>query len=251
DEEVADRIGQIQDDFPSESAFQEALKEQGLDQDQLERLVRDSLLEEELRSQVTAEAEPSEQELEDYYDAHTDDYAQTRAQHILVDNKNLAEQIAIQARTAPKKKADSVFAKLAKDFSTDKSNAKNGGDLGFFSTGELVPPFEQAAAALDIGEVSDPVKTEFGWHVIRITDRKVSTFDEVRDRIAQELSATTEDRVWTEWLSAAYRSADVKVNPRYGELDTESGQVVDATVDDIPGAESSSSPPAPSPTLGG
>jgi foldase protein PrsA len=251
DDEVTARIDQIKNDFPSESAFEEALKEQGLDQEQLLQLVRDSLLEEELRTKVTAEASPSDAELQDYYDAHIDDYAQTRAQHILVDNENLAEQIALQARTASAKKADAVFAKLAKDFSTDKSNAKDGGDLGFFSSGELVPEFEQAAAKLDVGEVSDPVKTEFGWHVIRVTDRKATSFDEVKTQIAQQLSADTEDRVWTEWLAAAYKDADVKVNPRYGELDIDSGQVVDATAADIPGAQESTPAPTASPSLGG
>ncbi|HYI45416.1 MAG TPA: peptidylprolyl isomerase [Actinomycetota bacterium] len=250
DDELNARLEQIQDDFPSVSAFEEALKEQGLDREQLEQLVRDSLLEEELRAGVTAEAAPTDAELRDYYESHEDEFSQTRAQHILVDNKNLAEQIGTQARTAPKKKAQQTFAKLAKDFSTDKANARKGGDLGFFSSGELVPPFEQAAAALDIGEVSDPVKTDFGWHVIRVTDRRVSPFEEVSDQIAERLSVETEDRVWSEWLAAAYKDADVKVNPRYGELDLESGQVVDATAEDIPGAESQPQPTV-TPSLGG
>jgi hypothetical protein len=83
--------------------------------------------------------------------------------------------------------------------------------------------------------------------VIRVTDRKVQPFESVREEIENTLRAQTEDRVWTDWLMAAYTDADVKVNPRYGEFDLESGQVVDASAEDIPGAEEPS--PTPTPTF--
>ena len=249
EQELTDRINEIKDDFQSASAFEEALKEQGLDADQLEQLVRDSLVEEEVRSKVTEGAEPTDSELRDYYELHKGDYEQTRAQHILVDNQNLAGVIATRAADAPKKDADRVFAKLAKQFSTDTSNAKDGGDLGYFSPGDLVAPFEEAADKLRVGEVSSPVKTEFGWHVIRVTDRRLESFEDVKNDIAEQLSVQTEDRVWTDWLMLTYKEADVKVNPRYGEFDLASGQVTDASAEDIPGAEEPS--PTPSTSLPG
>ncbi len=244
-EEVAERLEEIKNDFPSEAAFAEALKEQGLDEEQLDRLVRDSLLEEELRTKVTEEATPSEQELRVFYEDRVDDYRESRAQHILVENESLARAIRDQILAEPKKKQDDVFARLARMHSTDKSNAKDGGDLGYSSPGDFVAPFEDALNELEIGDVSKPVKTEFGWHVIRLIDRRTQPFEEVEQQLREEQVAQIEERVWSEWLRQAYEDAEVKINPRYGELDIESGQVVDARAEDIPGAEV----PSPTPTV--
>ena len=246
EEELRSRIDEIKNDFPSDAAFAEALKEQGLDEEQLELLVEDSLLEEELRAQVTAEAVPAEPELREYYEAHEDDYLQTHAQHILVDNRNLAGVVREQLLAVPAKQQAKKFDELARRFSTDDSNAKDGGDLGFSSPGDFVPPFEAALEKLDEGEVSQPVKTDFGWHVIRLIERSTQSFEDVRAQIESELATETEERVWQDWVAAAYEEADVKVNPRYGELDEASGQVVDASAADIPGGEL---PDGPSPTI--
>lgn len=90
---------------------------------------------------------------------------QVRAAHILVDNKALADEL--------KKKADTgtSFEKLAEKYSTCPSG-KSGGDLGFFSKGQMVKPFEDAAFSLPEDKVSEPVKTQFGWHLIKVYERK-------------------------------------------------------------------------------
>ncbi len=90
---------------------------------------------------------------------------QVHAAHILVDNKALAEEL--------KKKVDSgeSFEELAKKYSSCPSG-KSGGDLGFFSKGQMVKPFEDAAFDLPEGKVSEPVQTQFGWHLIKVYERK-------------------------------------------------------------------------------
>ena len=90
---------------------------------------------------------------------------QVHAAHILVDNKALADEL--------KKKIDggAEFETLAKKHSSCPSG-KNGGDLGFFPKGAMVKPFEDAAFALDTDKVSEPVKTQFGWHLIKVYERK-------------------------------------------------------------------------------
>lgn len=90
---------------------------------------------------------------------------EVRASHILVDNEEHAKQIKRELEDG----AD--FAELAKKKSQGPS-AKNGGDLGFFGRNQMVKPFERAAFDLDVGKVSDPVKTQFGWHVIKKTDER-------------------------------------------------------------------------------
>ena len=94
-----------------------------------------------------------------------DDVKQVRASHILVKTRNEAIQI--------KKDIDNGgdFAYYAKTYSLCPSG-QNGGDLGYFSRGQMVQTFEDAAFELPVGEVSDPVGTEFGWHLIKVTDKK-------------------------------------------------------------------------------
>ncbi|PSG98809.1 MAG: peptidylprolyl isomerase [Nanohaloarchaea archaeon SW_7_43_1] len=91
---------------------------------------------------------------------------EVRASHILVDNEEHANQIKLELE-----RSDKNFAQLAKEKSEGPSGDK-GGDLGFFSRGDMVKPFEKKAFEMDTGEVSDPVKTEFGWHLIKKTDER-------------------------------------------------------------------------------
>ncbi|MFB6192819.1 MAG: peptidylprolyl isomerase [Candidatus Nanohaloarchaea archaeon] len=91
---------------------------------------------------------------------------EVRASHILVDNEEHAKQIKLELE-----RSDKTFAELAKEKSEGPSR-DNGGDLGFFGRGDMVKPFERKAFEMDIGEVSDPVETEYGWHLIKKTDEK-------------------------------------------------------------------------------
>jgi foldase protein PrsA len=249
DEEVQQRIEELKNDFPSDAAFEEALKEQGLDLEQLEQLVADSILEQEIRTTVTADVRPTAEELQSYYEENEKDYEETAVSHILVDNRNLAQVVIGQLEEVPRNQVDKTFKRLAKDFSTDEGTAKEGGALGYSQPGDFVAEFSDAVGRLDVGEFSEPVKTEFGWHVIYVTDRRIQAFEDVSADIEEQIGAEAEEKAWSEWLMQAYREADVRVNPRYGELDLETGQVTDATAEDIPGAEEPT--PIVSPTVTG
>ena len=193
EEEIAEQIDAIKEDFGSENAFQEGLKERGLDEARLEQIIHDNVLEEKLRAEVTEGTEPSEEEVTAYYEENVADYTTTHSQHILVDEIELARQIATQLQNAPEKKVDALFEKLARENSTDKASAKDGGDLGFTGAGELVEEYETAAATLDIGQVSDPVRSQFGYHVIRVEEKrpaKLVTFDEAKVVAEDEPMAT-------------------------------------------------------------
>ncbi|WP_341988271.1 peptidylprolyl isomerase [Azorhizobium sp. AG788] len=107
---------------------------------------------------------------------------EVHARHILVDSEAKAKEIAAKA------KAGADFAKLAKENSKD--SAEDGGDLGYFTKDQMVPEFADAAFKLDKGQVSDPVKTQFGWHVIKVEDKRqkpVPSFEQVSDQIDQFL----------------------------------------------------------------
>ncbi len=110
---------------------------------------------------------------------------EARARHILVEKEEDAK--AIHKRV----KAGEDFAKIAQEASKDPGSGKEGGDLGFFTKERMVPEFGEAAFALKPGEISEPVKSQFGWHIIKLEEKRVKplpTFDQVKERIAQALA---------------------------------------------------------------
>lgn len=140
-----------------------------------------------MKKHVADEAQPSDAELKKEYEKLLPQLApppQIHARHILV--KGQEEAAAARKRVVDKGEA---FEAVAKAVSIDPS-AGNGGDLGFFGPGRMVPAFEKAALALKVGEVSEPVQTQFGWHLIKVEEKKegeVPTFDEIKERLAQQL----------------------------------------------------------------
>lgn len=132
-----------------EAAFEAQLEEAGLDMDDARKSVRDMLAQEFI--QVIASAESSVTALPETY---------SRLSHILVSDEALAKDLAEQARGG----AD--FAALASENSSDTASAIDGGNLGWGQTSRYVAAFADAASALKVGEISDPVKSEFGWHII-------------------------------------------------------------------------------------
>lgn len=127
-----------------------------------------------------------EEEVAKYYEEHKADFAQpdsTRASHILTADEETAKKALSRVR------AGEPFAKVAEEMSTDPSRT-NGGDIGFFAKGQVIPEFEEACKKLKPGEVSDVVKSSLGYHVIQVTERREArdrTLDEVKDRIARAL----------------------------------------------------------------
>ena len=237
--EIDEQLEQIRSQFPSEKEYEKALEERGFTESELEQLVRDQILEEKAREEVTKDAGATKQEVRDYYESHADAYEQTRVEHILVEKADLAEDISDQLDGAPKAKVDALFAKLARKHSTDPSKS-DGGDLGWQTGATFVEPFREAMESLAIGEISDPVRTQFGIHVLRVTGRRQQPFADVADEIEARLSGSAAESAFSRWVREAYERADVEVNPRYGELDPATGQITNATAKDVPGADESS-----------
>lgn len=129
----------------------------------------------------------TEDALKAFFEENKSDYDQpemVKASHILVDTEEKAKEIQ-------KKLAEGAdFAELARSESTDPMSAAEGGDLGFFARGRMVAEFEKAAFAMSPGQTSAPIKSEYGYHIIRVTDRKEAhdaTFDEVKDDIERTI----------------------------------------------------------------
>ncbi len=141
------------------------------------KLLMEALLQNEAKSAVTDEAMKKV-----YADAIKDvgNEQEVSARHILVESEDDAKAISADL----KKGGD--FAAIAKEKSKDPGSKDSGGDLGFFTKDQMVPEFAEAAFKLDKGQVSDPVKSQFGWHVIRVDDKRTKeppTFEQVKDQI--------------------------------------------------------------------
>ena len=117
---------------------------------------------------------------------------EVRARHILVATEDEAKDIEAQL----KKGAD--FATLAKEKSKDPSGAANGGDLGYFTKDQMVPEFAAAAFKLDKGQISDPVHTQFGWHIIKVEDKRIKptpTFDQVKPQLVSYVARRAQEQL--------------------------------------------------------
>ncbi|MBK1697118.1 peptidylprolyl isomerase [Rhodovibrio salinarum] len=165
----------LDSDVEQTEAFQERMA------DVREQVAREVWLNQKIDAYITEERLQAAYE---EYKQNNPPQQQIKASHILVEDKALAEKLIKQLDEG----AD--FAELAAEHSTGPSG-KQGGDLGFFGKGEMVEPFSEAAFALDSGEVVDaPVKTQFGWHVIKVTDKRTKdpkSFEEMQDQLRQQV----------------------------------------------------------------
>ena len=166
------------------------------------RALRDIYFEKQINSSI------SEAAAKTFYDDQVKSLKpkdEVQARHILVDSEE-------QARELKKKIEDGAdFAALAKEHSKDPGTKEDGGMLGYFSAGQMVPQFEQAAFSVEKGKISAPVKSQFGWHIIKVEDRRQKpppTFDEVKERIlasmmhqkAQAAAAALREKAKVEYL---------------------------------------------------
>jgi peptidyl-prolyl cis-trans isomerase D len=163
-----------------------------------QRKVRMLLLD---RDQAVARATVTPTEVQSYYNGNITQYQtpeQVRASHILLNTvgKDEAEVRKQAEGILQQVKAGADFAELAKKFSEDEGSKANGGDLDYFSRGRMVPEFEAAAFALEPGQVSDLVKSQYGFHIIKVVDKKAAVtrpLDEVRPQIEEQLKRQRAD----------------------------------------------------------
>lgn len=223
DKKVAERVAQGKARFPSTAEYEKMLKEVSMNDKDVEtftreELVIDNLLDKEVSSKITV----TDAEAKKFYDDNLDKFKRgemVRASHILI---GVDKDATPEAKKQAKEKAEAIlkklkggadFAALAKDDSTCPSKAR-GGDLGFFGRGQMVPEFEKAAFALKPGEISDVVETQFGYHIIKVTDKKAPEtvkFDEVKERIDQYLKQQKVQQAIQQYIEELRGKAKVEI----------------------------------------
>ncbi|HEX7050506.1 MAG TPA: peptidylprolyl isomerase [Longimicrobiales bacterium] len=160
----------------------------------IDPMIENRMLEELNRKVVNADTALTDEQLRQLYEEQQPGL-QIRARHILlrVDPGAPPEVRDSVLERARELRAQAVagadFAELARQYSEDPGSAEKGGDLGFFGRGRMVAPFDEAAFALDVGEISDVVETAFGYHVIKVEERKAPEFAEVKDQFRQQVQS--------------------------------------------------------------
>ena len=220
DEQVADLIQTIADQRnQTVEELETHIAQQGLTLADLKKQVGfklqvDTLLETEMPDATVTEADAKA-----FYDAnpqHFDQPEQVKASHVLSGKRGIteaeypAELEKIQAAQA-RLNAGETFADVARDVSTCPSSAQ-GGDLGFFGKGQMDPAFEKAAFTLEVGETSEIVKTSFGYHIIKVTDKRAAghePFEEVKDQITQYLTQQKQQAFWGDYNETLKENATI------------------------------------------
>jgi peptidyl-prolyl cis-trans isomerase D len=165
--------------------FLDSITNEGISEKTVHTIVEFSLIREKLFDTITADVDQVQE--------------QVWIRHILVEDEDTAKEVL------QKLKEGQDFADLTLEYSTDESNKEQGGDLGWFARGSMVEPFEEAAFALNVGEISDPVQTDFGWHILE------SLGKEDRPLTDSALSAL-KNQVWNDWVDEVNSVYEPEVN---------------------------------------
>ncbi|HEX6130417.1 MAG TPA: peptidylprolyl isomerase [Actinomycetota bacterium] len=235
DDEVDQAMAQLEEQLGAE-AFDEQLTANETTREALRELaVRFATL----RDVATAIAEEGlgPDGIRARYDEDLASYVTVQVDHVLLETRQEAEDVYADV-TAPGATRDDFLA-IAKERSIDPSAEQNSGSLGSAVASTYVPEFSAAALALEEGDVSEPVKTQFGWHVIRMEDKEVTPFAEARDQILARASS----ELFTVWLREQLADG-LEVNPRYGRFDLQTLTVQRIGSTD-PDAEATATPQSP------
>ena len=218
EKQVDARLAQIQKQYfgGDKKKFEKQLKDQGLTEAQVRKDIRSQIVSEKIFAEVTGKVTVTDKQVEEYYAKNKSQYSQPESRevrHILVKTRAKADDIYDQL------KAGADFAALAKKFSVDTGSKANGGKLTI-SKGQTVAPFDQTAFLLKTNEISKPVKTEFGFHIIQplgeVKPAKVTPLKDVQDSIRQQLAQTKKNETMTKWTDESTERYEDKISYAVG-----------------------------------
>jgi parvulin-like peptidyl-prolyl isomerase len=231
DEDVDKRLKDLIKQYfgGSRAKYEKQLKQQGLSEDQVRADVRAQLIQEKIYNEVTKEVKVDSAAVAASYKKNKAQYIQPASRdvrHILVKKKTLADQIHSQLTNGGN------FAALAKKYSQDPSSKSQGGKLTV-SRGQTVPPFDKAAFSLPTRAISNPVKTQYGWHIIqplgRVKKQTVTPLAQVRDAIRQQLLQDRKQKEMNDWVADVRKDFAKKTTYQVGYAPPETGTTQTST----------------------
>ncbi len=193
--------------YGGEDTFNQALEASGIKEKEVKKDLETNLKAKKL---VEDTIEISEDEMKSYFDENKDSFdqpEQVKASHILVKDEKTANEVKKKLSDGEK------FADLAKEYSTDTASKEDGGSLGYFSKEDMVQEFSDAAFNLKVGAISNPVKTEYGYHIIKVTDKKEAqdaNYEDSKDEIKQLLLENKFQSEYSTWLEETKKKYDIE-----------------------------------------
>ncbi|WP_077623139.1 peptidylprolyl isomerase [Sediminibacillus massiliensis] len=174
------------------------------DEEEFKEVLRLNMLQEKA---ITEDVEVTDEEIQQRYERMQ---TELTARHILVEDEETAKEVK------QKLEDGEDFADLAEEYSTDSTSAANGGDLGTFAAGDMVPEFEDAAYNLEVDEISEPVQSQHGWHIIQVTEKNevedVEPLEDIKDQLRREIAMSkVDDQTAQEKMNQLQEDANIDV----------------------------------------
>lgn len=200
-EEVEEEFNTLKEQYGDQ--FEQQLATAGLTEESLKANIRFNAL----KTKATTDVEVTDEEIKAYYDKAS---KELKARHILVEDAETANKVIERLN------AGEDFATLAKELSTDTGSGADGGELEWFTVGKMVPEFENAAYALELNKVSEPVQSEFGFHIIEVTDKRdvenYGTLEEKKDSIKETIATSKGD--WNAKVAELIKDAKIEIKDK-------------------------------------
>jgi foldase protein PrsA len=207
--QLEEAIVQLESYHGGKDALDNYLKNQNMDKAQFDELLKEQLIINNLKEKRTSDITVSDNEVKKYYNDNKEMFKlsspEIRASHILLENEEEAKKVLSQL------KEGKDFAEMAKKHSTDNITSAKGGDLGFFGKGQMVAEFEMAAFALKPGEMSDIVKSESGYHIIKVTGERSSLkLEDVETYIKNNLESSKKEEKFNKLLDEWQKQSKIE-----------------------------------------
>lgn len=242
EEEVNKSLNEVKKAVPEGTTFEEFTKSAGVSIERIKSQISEDTKIKKLVESVTVDAKkPTDEEIKAYYDEHPDDFKKEEsieASHILISTQGIedAAQLANKKKIAEELQAELVknkganFTELASAHSDCPSKAK-GGNLGTFGKGQMVPEFETAAFSQEVGEIGDLVKTDFGYHIIKVDSKQsaeATSFEDVKADLGESLFSEAKAKALETYVQGLREKADVQQPTVEGAEDAEGAESKEA-----------------------
>lgn len=208
DKEIAEEYKTYTESYGGEEALLKSLESYNMTKKDVEKDIKNYLLTLKVMEDYI---DVTDEDVKAYYEENKESFnteEQVQASHILVEDEATANEVI------KKLNAGGDFGELAHEYSTDTVSAENGGELGYFSKGQMVEEFENAAFAMKVGEVSKtPVKTEHGYHIIKVTDKKAAVkanFESAKEEARKKLVEERVNEQYQAWVEEKMKEYDIK-----------------------------------------
>ncbi len=221
DADVDAELAKIKTQFPSEEEFNKQLTAAGQSPEKLNESVKKMLIQQKWMESKMGPTEVTPEEAQKFYSENQAEFQEpetVKASHILFLVKKEDSEDVVKAKLAAAKKAATRakkedFTKLAKELSEEPGAKESGGDLGYFSKDRMVPEFAEVAFNQKVNTVSEPVRTQFGWHVIKVTDKKPAgtlPYDQVKDQLSGFLKNDKQRKAAQDVIKSLQDSAKIE-----------------------------------------